>query len=154
MELIDTVGYREHVGHKLVFEAAATRFELAWRAQLRASSPDVLSSESGLLWMMLLARNQAGAGEAAIQIPESPSVTLALVRSAHSEVRSQAIGSRAVQRSARLAWKELIELYGDEDVLRKRIEQLKAVAPDGSEELLQLADKYASGWRPKDFGRD
>jgi len=64
------------------------------------------------------------------------------------------MGSRAVQRSARRAWKEPIELYGDEDVLRERIEQLKAVAPGGSDELLQLADKYISGWRPKDTGRD
>lgn len=59
-----------------------------------------------------------------------------------------------LKRSARLAWKELVELYGDEDILRKRIEQLKSVAPDGSDELLQLADKYVSGRRPKDFGRD
>jgi hypothetical protein len=153
LELLDTVGYRENVGHKLVSEAAAGRFEQAWRAQLCAASPDVLSRESGLLWMMLLAKNQAGTGETVIQIPDSPSVTLALVRSAHREVRSQAMGSRAVQRSARLAWKELIELYGDEDVLRRRIEELRAVAPDGSDELLQLTDKYAGGWRPKDFGR-
>lgn len=70
------------------------------------------------------------------------------------EVRNQAVGSRAAQRSASLAWKELIELYGHEDVLREQIEQLKAVAPHGNDELLQLAEKYISGWRPEDSRRD
>jgi hypothetical protein len=38
-------------------------------------------------------------------------------------------------------------------MLVKRVEQLNAVAAEGNDELLQLADKYLSGWRPKDFGR-
>jgi len=45
-------------------------------------------------------------------------------------------------------------LYGHEDVLRERIEQLKAVAPHGNDELLQLAEKYISGWRLEDSRRD
>jgi hypothetical protein len=64
------------------------------------------------------------------------------------------MGSRAVQRFARLAWKELVELYGDDDVLREQTGQLKAMLPDGNDELLQLADKYISGWRPKDSRRN
>ena len=64
------------------------------------------------------------------------------------------MGSRAVQRSARLAWKELIELFGDEGVLRERIEKLKAVRSEDNDELLQFADRYIGGWRPRDFGRD
>ena len=71
-----------------------------------------------------------------------------------SEVTSQAIGSRAVHRSARLAWPALIELYGDEAVLCERIEKLKAVHIEGNDELLRLAEKYVGGWRPKDFGED
>ena len=47
LELIDTVGYRENVGHKLVSEAAAGRFEQAWGAQLRAAPPDVLLPARG-----------------------------------------------------------------------------------------------------------
>lgn len=148
MELIDTVGYREIVGHKLVSEAAARKFEGDWRDQLRASSVERLAGESGLLWMLLYARRQADSTEPAIEIPDTPQVTLALLQSARTEVRSQAIGNRAW-----LAWKELAELHGDESMLRKRIEQLKAVAAEGNDELLQLSDRYLSGWRPKDFGR-
>jgi hypothetical protein len=45
-------------------------------------------------------------------------------------------------------------LYGDEATLNERIEALKAWVGDRSEEadLIELADKYASGWRPKEFG--
>ena len=98
--------------------------------------------------MLLYARRQADSTEPAIEIPDTPQVTLALLQSARTEVRSQAIGNRAW-----LAWKELAELHGDESMLRKRIEQLKAVAAEGNDELLQLSDRYLSGWRPKDFGR-
>lgn len=79
-------------------------------------------------------------------------MTHALLQSAKSETRGQTAGSRAVRRSLRLSWDVLVELYGDEDSLRQRIEDLKAAPPDGSDELLALADKYLSGWRPGDFG--
>lgn len=154
LALIDTVGYRENVGHKLVSEVAGRSFEKEWRLELRAASAEVLARENGLLWMLLLARRQSDAAERPIEIPDSPSVTLALLRSARSEVLSQGMGSRAVRRSDRLAWEQLIELYGGEDVLRKRIEQLKPVAPEGNDQLLQLAEKYIDGCRPKDFGED
>jgi hypothetical protein len=38
--------------------------------------------------------------------------------------------------------------------LRQRIEALKATAPDDIGDLLELAGKYLSGWRPKEFGDD
>jgi hypothetical protein len=153
LELIDTIGYQQNVGQKLVSEAAAKNFEKGWRDQVLAASADVLAAERGLLWMLLRARRQADHAEPSVEAPDSPSVTFALLQSARTEVLGQAIGSRAVSRSARLAWKELIELYGDEGVLRERIEKLKTASFEGEAELLQLADKYISGWRPQDFGR-
>lgn len=154
LELIDTVGYRENVGHKLISEVAAKRFEKDWRVQIGAAGAEVLAGEKGILWMLLLARTQADPAETSIEIADSPHLTLALLRSARSEMLSQAMGSRAVQRTARLAWKELIELYGDQGVLRERIEKLKAAQPEGDDELLELADKYLAGWRPKRFDED
>ena len=79
-------------------------------------------------------------------------MTLALLQSARTEVRSQSMGSRAVRRSAALAWDVLVELYGDDATLRERIDKLKASQPHGNDELLQLADKYLAGWRPAPFG--
>lgn len=148
------VGYREGAGHKLVSETAAREFEESWRTEVRSATADSLTEESELLWILLAAKRDAGPTEPALDIADSPGVTLALLRSARSDVRSQAMGSRAVRRSPRLAWDALVELYGDEDTLRERIEKLKATQPEGVDELLQLADKYLSEWRPSDFGED
>jgi hypothetical protein len=64
----------------------------------------------------------------------------------------QAMGSRRVTRSSRLAWDGLIELYGDEDQVRKLVAELRKAPPTGSDELVALVDKYLSGWRPPDIG--
>ena len=154
LELITDVGYREGAGHKLVSEDSAKTLEKEWRAVVRAANADSLSSEKELLRTLILTKRDADPNEPALAIPESPSVTHALLRSARSEVRSQSMGSRAVRRSPRLAWDALLELYGDETILRQRIEALKASQPDQIGDLLELAEKYLGGWRPKDFGDD
>jgi len=154
LELITDVGYRKGAGHKLVSEASAKTLEKEWRAVVRAASADALSSENELLRTLILTKRDADPNEPALTIPESTSVTHALLRSARSEVRSQSMGSRAVRRSPRLAWDVLVELYGDETILRQRIEALKSSRPDQIGDLLDLAEKYLGGWRPKDFGDD
>jgi hypothetical protein len=61
------------------------------------------------------------------------------------------MGSRAVRRPPRLAWDALTLIYGDESVLKERIKALKASGAaaglEGADELLELANKYLSGWR-------
>ena len=103
---------------------------------------------------MLLAKREAEPEEPELMVPGSTDITYVLLRSARSEVRSQSMGSRAVRLKPRLAWDVLIELYGDENVLRDRIEQLKESPPNDIGDLFELADKYLSGWRPKDFSDD
>lgn len=152
--LITIVGFRKGAGHKLISEAAAKKFEGDWRADVRSATVDTLAKESELLWILLQAKREADPAEPLIVIPDSPRLTLALLRSARSETRSQTFGSRAIRRSARLAWDALIELNGNEDTLRGRIETLKDSQLDGFDELLQLAEKYLGGWRPRGFGDD
>jgi len=153
-QLITIVGHREGAGHKLVLEIAAKKFEKEWRGEVRSATVENLVKERELLRILLLAKREADSAEPPLSIADSPSMTLALLRSARSEVRSQSMGSRAVRRSVRLAWDALVELYGNEETLRKRIEELKATRPEGVDELLHLADKYLTGWRPSDFGGD
>lgn len=154
LEIITDVGYQENAGHKLVSETAAKALEKEWRAAVRAASPEILALETELLRTFILPKREAEPDEPALVVPDSPEVTHALLRSARSEVRSQSMGSRAVRRKPRLAWDVLIELYGDEATLRHRIETLKASRPENSGDLLELADKYLAGWRPKEFGDD
>ncbi|MCJ7481578.1 MAG: KAP family NTPase [Thermodesulfovibrionales bacterium] len=151
LELIRIIGYWEHVGHKLVSEAAASEFEKAWRDAVRSASVEDLIKEHNLIWILHLVKEKADASEGPINISDSPQMTLAVLISAQSEATSQSIGSRAIRRSLRLAWDDLIEIYGSEEILRERIKSLKTTKPKGVEELIELADKYISGWRPKNF---
>lgn len=154
LELIRDIGYREGSGHKLVSEEAAKEFEKNWREELRARSVEELAKEKDLVWLFIVAKREAEPGEAALVLGGSPELTLSVLRSARSEVRTQSIGSRAVRRSPRLAWDALIELYGDEGLLRERIDHIEAGDKGDAKDLVELARKYIVGWRPKEFGED
>ena len=149
LELIDTVGHRKDVGHKLVSETAATELERAWRMEVRSASADQLAKEGDLLTVLLLTKRMADPSEDPLNISNSPQFTLALLRAAKSETLSQGLESRAVRRSPRLAWDALIQIYGDEATLRARVESIKEIKPEGAGDLLELADRYLAGWRPK-----
>ena len=151
-ELITDVGYREGAGHKLVSEVAAKAFEMEWRTQVRSASPEDLAKEKDLLRTMLIVKREAEFEEPELAVPDSTNITYALLKSARSEVRSQSMGSRAVHLKPKLEWDILIDLYGNENVLRDRIDQLKASQPNEIGDLFELADKYLSGWRPQGFG--
>lgn len=154
LTLIQMVGHREGVGHKLVPEEVAKEFDRTWRSTFRGLSADALARESELLRSFLIANKDVEADEPATVVPADVRITRGLLISAKSESRSQAMGSRAVTKSARLAWKVLTDIYGTEEVLRQRIDELRAANFDDCTELLQLADRYLDGWRPKDFGDD
>ena len=107
-----------------------------------------------LLRVLLTTKTEARPEEPLLGVPQSPDLTLALLRSARGEVVSQAMGTRSVRRFPRLAWDQLIEIYGDEQILRTRIEELKADQRGADPELMALADRYLSGWCPKKFEED
>ena len=144
-QLIIMVGHQEGAGHKLVPESTAHRFEEDWRGEVRSATNDSLAAEDDLLRTLFVAKRDSGPTEPALDVPDSPSVTLALLRSARSEVRSQALGSRAVRRSPRLQWDLLVDLYGGEDTLRGRVEKLKASQLSGTDDILELVDRYLGG---------
>jgi hypothetical protein len=146
--LITDVGYRPGAGHKLVSEAAAAEFERNWRSEVRATPTSDLRRERDLAAVLIVAKRGAAASEAPFETPEAPELTLGILRSARTEVRSQSTNSRAVHRSPRLEWDALVELFGGEDKLRHRIDRLKETKPQGEDELLDLAERYLAGWRP------
>lgn len=156
LQLIEKVGYWQGVGHKLVSEAAAAEFERIWRSEVRTAPATELKREIDLLRVLFIAKRYAEPDEPALEIPDMPELTLAILRAARTEVRSMTTGSRAIRRSLRLQWDALIELFGDEECLRERVNRLKASLREGSlsdedAELLRLVDKYLEGWRPDEF---
>jgi hypothetical protein len=107
-ELIVLVGYREDAGHQLVSDPVARQLEKDLRAEVRSASVDALAGEDKLLHILLLTKRDAEPPEPTLKIADLPQMTLALLKSARTEVLSQAMGSWAVRRSARLAWDALI----------------------------------------------
>lgn len=153
-ELLRLAGHADGAGHKLLSEAAAADLNRSWRDELRGAAPQSLAMEQDLASLLSFARSEASAGEAPIDIPDAPEVTLAVLRSARNEVKSQGLGSRAVKRSARLHWEGVVGIYGGEGVLHQRIETLRAAQLADSGEILALADRYIAGWRPGRFTDD
>jgi predicted KAP-like P-loop ATPase len=147
-DLILQIGYQPNAGFKLVREEAATEFERNWRGEVRSASVSQLALEKQLLSVLIYAKRESLEGESALVINDSPEMTTALLRAAQNEVKSQGFGTRAVRRTAYLNWDALLELYGDDATLFKRIRDLKATGPEGIDDLLDLAEKYQGGWRP------
>ena len=151
LEPIIDVGYRENAGHKLVSESAAAEFERGWRAEVRAASSADLMRESELLRVLIAAKKDAEPDELLFEIPESPELALAIFKAAQGEIRSQGMGSRAIQRTPKLEWDVLVLLFNSEEEIKRRFEQLKVAKIDGEDELLELLERYLGGWRPKDI---
>jgi hypothetical protein len=153
LELISVVGHREGRGHELVAEAVAIQLEQSWRAEVRAASVDQLIAERELLKTLYVTHREAEPGEDLLSIETDPRLTAAILTSAQSETRSQAMGSRAVKRSPRLAWEVLVEIYGDKVILKTRLDELRQSDVEVDADLMSLADKYLSGWRPDQLPR-
>jgi predicted KAP-like P-loop ATPase len=151
-DLIRIVGHREGWGHKLVAEIAAADFEKQWRDRVRATPAAELARETDPLDVLFFTKRESGPEEPILEVPDAPELTLTILRAARGEVKSQSIVRRAVQRSPLLNWDALVELYGDEETLRVRIESLRAVQPTDAGDLLELSDKYLGGWRPNKLG--
>ena len=121
---------------------------------MRKAGETQLSRDKEVLRILLTTKTESLPEEPLLGVPQYSDMTLALLRSARGEVVSQAMGTRSVRKSPRLAWDQLIEIFGDEQILRTRIEELKAAQPAADPELMALADRYLSGWRPKRFEDD
>ena len=150
LKLINIVWYYEDVSYRLVSEQMIKEVEKAWREEVRSASVDNLLNEHDLLAVLLHTKHTAGPSESPLNIDNSSKLTLSLLRSARGESSVQEMGSQAVQPSPSLAWDKLVELYGDESTLKERIESLRVASLDGSDELIELADIYLSGYQDVD----
>ncbi len=150
-DLISMVGHIEGQGHKLISVEAAKQLEGTWAIEVKAVSDDILLKEPDLLRVLLRAKRYLTESGEQIVVSNTAELTLALLKSSQSEAMSQTIDSRTVRKETRLAWDALIELYGDEGILKNRIDQAKDSASLDDKEIIELADKYKNGWRPESF---
>lgn len=85
-------------------------------------------------------------------------VVARLLESGVAPVHSQTMGSVAVRTEKQLRWDSLVSVYGGEAHLAEAVALLQQSLQDGTVELnedlaaaLALYEKYATGWRPKEF---
>ena len=132
------------------------------RNEIRAASADDLAEERDPSRVLVFAKHYGQPSEESFDIGGSPTLTFALLRSVRGEMEAGSLGSRAVRRSTVLNWERLIDLYGGEETLETRFNDLKArfeilkpwletrpIPLDEAEQLLELADRYLSDWRPE-----
>ena len=162
LELVLLIGYRKDTGRKLVSETDAQEFARMLGEEIRSTPTDDLAQEHSLWRILYFAKDTLEPSEEALDIDDSPRLTFALLRSARGEATTGSLGSRAVIRSPSLNWNVLVDLYDSETVLKERIERLGAqrealkpwfesrgIALDDAEIVIELAKKYAGGWRPE-----
>lgn len=150
-ELISLAGNPDR---KLMSKEAAAGMGRTWRDQVRSATAEELAKEREPMEILLYVKKGAGPDEPALVVPESPDLTLAILRSSMSEATSQQMGNRAVERIPMLAWDILELLFGGEDALKARVAAARGSAQESDADLLKLFDRYASGWRPKRYGED
>lgn len=147
LDLIHSVGYREGAGHKLVSEAFAARIHEQFVARLQRTPP----AEPWREWdaWRIYDAVQTATGEVPLASNDDPVLLRAVLHSLKSTARSQSMGSRQVRSEDRLAWEILVELFESEVTIEEAVSNVRDNL--GDDNVLQLADKYLSGWRPESF---
>ena len=149
LRLIEIVGHRESGGQGLVSTEAASSMERQWRNEVRAASTEDLRRERDLLDIVLAVERDRHQSEPNACF-DLRAMTVPLLSSARSEAQI-ASGYRVV-RDPRLPWDLLVNLYGDEASLRESVEASVPVN-EREKEVVELARKYLSGWRPERIPR-
>ncbi len=155
-QLIIIVGYRENAGHKLIAESEAEKFEAELSESVRSAEPAELEQEWDLLRLLWWLQSKAPEGTSVLPTSDDLALNVAILRDARGEVLSQSLDSRALKRQPRLQWDLLVRLYGSEEALGHMIGALRDSNPTDPSlvDAIALAERYLTGWRPKDFDDD
>ncbi len=165
--LVLNIGHRESAGgSKLVSETAAAEFEKVLYEEIGSASSDDLARNRNLTQVFGFAKVVAdSSGRPLFKISVSPKLNFALLadyaRTAWEGLETPSGWKDALERGQGY-WDPLIEIYGGEEVLKARVENLRAqfedlkpwivetqkMDPDTAARLLDLADKFLSRTEP------
>ncbi|MFP5387871.1 MAG: NTPase KAP, partial [Thermoleophilia bacterium] len=151
-ELLRIAGVAEDSERELVGEQAKVALGRRFSEDVAATPAKALVGERELARVIYRARLYADPEAPPIEIPPDPEVTMTMLASASTVQQSQTLGSHAVRLTPVFAWDALVDLYGSEQLLVERIEELKASEVEITGELKELIDRYLGGWRPPAFG--
>ena len=150
-ELIDTVGHRENVGHRLIPESDSQRLYAELYEQIAVAESEQLVAERGLidLFVRMSQDDEEKAKTIVRELCRDDRVFLAVLRSGLGERRAQAVGDYAVRRRASLPWEAFEEWLGA-DLLRERLREVadeseRASLDERTRLALETAESYAAG---------
>lgn len=150
-------GHQKNVGHGFISAVVADRLEADLSAMIASAEGAALATEGDLIRLCVWVR-QHGTDQNTASLRMGlvhRDAFLSLLKSAMTESQSQTLGDAAIGRDKRLAWKTLGDVVGEDDLVQ-RVKNLVANGqsmPDGYKETVDLALRYADGWRPSDrFG--
>lgn len=146
--LIHSVGRLNDPANALISAACVDELDAMLAEQAEAVSTSAPEREWNLLrvyWFIAEYRGEAYVAPPLVEVAE----IRALLQSSRSVARAQSEGSRHVKEEPRLAWDALIRVTGGAENLASHVGRLREV--DGDTDLVQLAEKYLSGWNPDRF---
>ena len=151
-QLIEMVGHRDSVGHKLVGEDQARELEDQFLDRLKSATAEQLVDEWNLFGLLLrtLIRLE---GEDKARLAErlrdhlaEDEFVLTLLRTSVNYAHYNGHTEK------RIFWDELVEVFGDslsDAVQRLNRSPLYRHLPEQDQDTINLAQKYVSGWHPK-----
>ena len=123
--LIDRIGHRPNLGHHLVAEIAALHFEENLYNEIQNTQPDALAEERNPILVMSFARERALDNNQQFAIPDSPRITFALLQDCQTGIyRGSLDGSSSGKHSKGISLRNLVPLYGSEELLYQRVMHL------------------------------
>ncbi|MET8358090.1 P-loop NTPase fold protein [Micromonospora sp. NPDC005171] len=151
LQLVDLVSSKDSVRGQLASKSFIAELEAAVCDAVDQSTTDSLLEEWDLLRLLAWAQRKSGKRRALAEV-DHVALNAKLLLLARTERVMQTMGDRAVVREARLHWDTLLNVYGGEEKLRRAVELLKGQAAGDAAlaEVVELADKYLSGWKSDD----
>jgi predicted KAP-like P-loop ATPase len=160
--LVNMVGHRQNVGHKLVTAEEGSLLEVQFLTAMEHTSPQTFARERDLVRLLYLAReiDPEKGGELLSRLAERDEVFLAVVRSLQREVHSITLGDLVSRANEEFRWSTLCGLFGEE-AARRRVDQLTKLVGSAVAEVrfdeetlaaLRLAEDYAVGRRQDEPG--
>lgn len=146
LDLIESVGRRQQSPNLIPVEVAEA-LEVELIADFASAPPSALDREWGLARVYYFI-SERGGDSAPLAQERRADVTRAILESVRGSIRAQSMDSRHVRTQATYRWDGLVGLYGTEGSLREAVAELRMV--DGDSEAVLLAERYLSGWRPRD----
>ncbi len=144
LEMIRLVGYRERIGYRLITIEAAERFEEELRSGIKELSIEQLIKERELLALMVFMYEAGSNSESGMLLPDTPTMTCALLNAVHRRVYEGRPGHRAILMSDAPTWDTLATVCGGPDAFRRRVDAARHLMSDELFGMLELADDWLS----------